>query len=145
MAIKHPIKTTTNTAQPDGPNLPPPQTFEILPPLHELLARVDAHQTQNLPIESAGLPAHDDELAAGPSSGYAELQPLNPKELPTAALEIKGRIRYALRELEKLPDMDRDTAQQEKEILELQQRIGKQKAMLETLSRIAEKTQDRLE
>jgi anion-transporting ArsA/GET3 family ATPase len=108
-----------------------------LPPLHELLARVDAHQNQ---IPDAGHTSEFTSLDESPGdlgSAYAELEPLNPKDLPTAALEIKGRIRNALREVGKLPDIDRSIEQQEQDIAELQEKIEKQKAVLQRLAETA--------
>jgi hypothetical protein len=137
MALKYPIKTTAGLDQPNTLSLPPPQTFEILPPLHELLARVDAHQNQ---IPGAGHTSEFtslDDIPGDLGSAYAELEPLNPKDLPTAALEIKGRIRNALREIGKLPDTDRSIEQQEQDIAELQEKIEKQKAVLQRLAEIA--------
>ena len=193
MAIKTPAKTPTDSFEPSQQqqlNLPPPQTFEILPPLHELLARIDAYQNQGLPPDSSGahaptasqstsvggptstptlssatpLPHHPkpstgtSSLTAAGAAGaqgptdpadlvdldspdfgfaYAEVQPLNPKELPTVALEIKARIRGALRALEKLPDMERGVSEQEEEMRVLEERIRRQRAVLEDLRGVA--------
>lgn len=139
MALKHPIKTTTNSAP--APNtqqaslqLPKPHSLDILPALHELLARVDAHNNQVFTAEDHNT------LADGTTdigSEYVGLQPLNPKELPTAMLEIKGRIRAALREVERLPDVDRSLEEQELEIQELEDRIKRQREMLSGLAEVA--------
>jgi DNA-binding transcriptional regulator GbsR (MarR family) len=68
---------------------------------------------------------------------YAELQPLEAKDLPNEVIAIKSRIRKALRELEKLPDMDRDIEEQETEIRKLEQKAAKQKEVLQRLGDIA--------
>lgn len=150
MALKQPIKTTTNTpAQSTASQLklPPPQTFDILPPLHELLARVDAYHTSNASTLSGDSPEYNptlDDDATDIGSAYTLLQPLNPKELPTAVLDIKGRIRNALREVERLPDVDRTVAEQEEEIAELEAKIIKQREMLRDLADVAKDLEGRL-
>jgi hypothetical protein len=144
MALKHPLKTTFEADQRSTLSLPPPQIFEILPPLHELLARVDAHQTQVPGIDQTGDLTTLEDVPGDLGSAYAELEPLNPKDLPTAALEIKGRIRNALREIGMLPDIDRSIEQQEQDIRDLQEKIEKQKAVLQQLAEVARIMQDKL-
>lgn len=100
--------------------LPSPRTFDILPALHELLSRLDH-----------GLPASEEV-----DGHYPDPAPLEPKDVPTQALPIKARIRKALRELEKLPDMDRTVQEQQEEIEELEIRIRKQKQVLRGLGGI---------
>lgn len=111
----------------EQPPLPSGDTFDVLPALHELLSRID-HQ----PIESSHnsiVPRDtDDEVA------YAEITPLEPRELPTEVLTIKTKIRRALKELERLSDMDRSVEQQEREIGTLELRIAKQKDMLRQMT-----------
>jgi hypothetical protein len=68
---------------------------------------------------------------------YSELQPLEPKDLPNEVIAIKSKIRKALRELEKLPDMDRDVEEQEAEIKKLEQKAVKQKVVLQKLGDVA--------
>ena len=103
--------------------LPPPQTFDILPPLQEILARIDHAPTD--PMQAATVDAD--------AISYAELQPLEPRDLPHEVLAIKNKIRKALRELEKLPDMDRDVEQQEAEIKMLEEKAVKQREVLRKL------------
>ena len=129
MALKEPMETSTNSSHSSNLNLPPPQTFDILPPLHELLTRIDAHQNQNR--------APTDPSSQSENDYSGDLQPLDPKDLPTAVLEIKTRIRRALRELEKLPDMGRSTAELDEEITELETRIDRQKEVLRRLRIVA--------
>jgi hypothetical protein len=52
-------------------------------------------------------------------------------------IAIKSKIRKALRELEKLPDMDRDVEEQEAEIRKLEQKAAKQKEVLQRLGEVA--------
>jgi hypothetical protein len=143
MAVTQADNSLTS-AKPQRIDLPPPHVFEILPPLHELLARVDAHQKQGLLPEQTLVEELGDD-AHGFGAAYAEVQPLNPKDFPEAALEIKGRIRNALRELEKLPDMDRSIEQQEQEIAELHAKMEKQNAMLRSLAQIARDMEEQMQ
>ena len=122
-------------------NLPPPQTFDILPVLHELLARIDHTST-----ELGGINGQTDILESGNDIGalYTDVAPLEPKELPTEVLQVKAKIRNALKELQKLPDMDRSVEDQQMEIGELEERIAKQKAMLRKLGEAAKSSEGRL-
>jgi hypothetical protein len=134
MALTQSFGTTLTDAsrpasrsQPEPARLPPPQTFDILPPLHELLARID--HASNDPMHA--VTSQDDVVT------YSELQPLEPKDLPNEVIAIKSKIRKALRELEKLPDMDRDVEEQEAEIKKLEQKAAKQKEVLQKLGDVA--------
>ena len=68
---------------------------------------------------------------------YSEPQPLEAKDLPSEVIAIKSKIRKALRELEKLPDMDRDVEEQEAETRKLEQKAAKQKEVLQRLGEVA--------
>lgn len=68
---------------------------------------------------------------------YSEPQPLEPKDLPNEVIAIKSKIRKALRELEKLPDMDRGVEEQEAEIRRLEEKAEKQKEVLKRLGDVA--------
>lgn len=78
------------------------------------------------------VPAGNDDVVA-----YQELQLLEPKELPNEVVAIKSKIRRALRELEKLPDMDRSVEEQEEEIRLLQEKEAKQNEVLRKLGEVA--------
>ncbi|SMR60415.1 unnamed protein product [Zymoseptoria tritici ST99CH_1E4] len=128
--MAHPIKTTTNLT-PASPllALPPPGTFDILPTLHELLSRVALQQTDpNLQTANSNL---SDSVPEGTS--YIGLSPLAPKDLPTAVLEVKAKIRAALRAVEGLPDVERSLEEQDEEIAELEERIRRQRIVLSGL------------
>lgn len=147
MALKQPTKPDANGAVPENttqPQLPPPQTFDVLPALHELLARVDAYNNQSIAGHETELPSLLDDSPNQIGSSYAELTPLNPKDFPEAAGDIKSRIRSAQRELEKLPDMDRSIEEQEEEIAELEAKIERQREMMRELAQVASKMQGRL-
>lgn len=121
-------------------NLPPPQTFDILPALHELLARIDHSATD--PTTSLDDQAPNDSEDIG--ALYSPLQPLEPKELPTEVLEIKRKIRKALKELERLPDMERSIDEQQEEIDALEGRIKRQGEMIARLAELAKGMRDRV-
>ena len=75
---------------------------------------------------------------------YTDLQPLEPKDLPTEVLQIKTRIRRALKELEKLPDMERSVDEQNEEIEELEERIRLQRDMIRRLGELAKGMEGRV-
>lgn len=110
------------------PPLPPADTFDILPALHELLSRIDHQPDSDSSHPDIVPPTSDDELT------YSDTTPLEPRELPTEVLSIKAKIRRALKELEKLADMDRSVEQQEQEIKQLEQRIERQRDMLKQMA-----------
>lgn len=110
---------------PSQPTLPPPQLFHILPALHEILARIDhASAAPGILTDS------DNDLG----TAYTSLQPLDPKDLSGAIAPLKSQIRKGLRELEKLPDMDRSVLEQEEEIAELETKIYEQRTVLSGLA-----------
>jgi uncharacterized protein YoaH (UPF0181 family) len=142
-AFQTPREATPAAAsqQQQFPTLPPSQTFDVLPALHEILARIDhtSSGTASLP------PARSTEKdAAELGALYADLPPLEPKDLSTEVLQVKAKIRKALKELEKLPDMDRSVSDQEEEIHELEARIKEQQQMINTLATLAKDLQGRL-
>jgi Zn-finger domain-containing protein len=57
-------------------------------------------------------------------------------------LEIKTRIRAALRAVEGLPDVDRSLEEQKEEIRELEERITRQKEVLAGLKNVGERRVD---
>ena len=76
---------------------------------------------------------------------YTDLHPLEPKDLPTEVLQIKAKIRRALKELEKLPDMERSVEEQQEEIDELETRIGRQREMVRRLGEAAKEMEGRVD
>lgn len=146
MAAKHPVKTTTNAVSTNQPSLPSPEVFDILPHLHELLARVNKHESRSSPLVGVELEdAHDDSDIACIYDDTAEAHaPLAPKDFQREVLEVKARIRAALREVAKLPDVGRSTGEQEEEIRELEERIRRQREMLSNLANVAKGMQARV-
>ncbi|MCJ1236148.1 hypothetical protein MMC14_004125 [Varicellaria rhodocarpa] len=83
-------------------SLPPPQTFDIIPPLHTLLSRLLPN-----PLDPNAQPS------------------LSPKDLATEAAAIKIKIQLARSTVEMLPDVDRTVEEQMEEMRELEERIWK--------------------
>lgn len=142
MAFAH--SSSAPTSQPRRAqelHLPQPQTFDILPALHELLARIDHTAT-----EAGTITDHADTSESSGDIGalYTDLAPLEPKDLPTEVLQIKAKIRNALKELQKLPDMERSIEEQQVEVEELEDRIARQRAMIRKLGEVAKGVADRL-
>ena len=134
MALAQSCKTpgsSSNTQASDKISLPPPQTFDILPPLHELLARIDHSSSDPLTA------------SAQDTVSYTDSKPLEPRDFPNEVQTIKAKIRKALRELEKLPDMERSVEDQEAEIAEMELRIRKQKEVLGRLVEVAKGLEER--
>ena len=128
---------TNDTSQPttrQPPTLPSPQLFDVLPALHELLARID-HAPSPSSISTADLDI---------ASSYPPLQPLDPKDLPTAILPLKAQMRKGLREIERLPDIERSVQEQDEEIAELEARIRKQEEMFRGLASSAAEVEGEL-
>ncbi|KAI7238670.1 hypothetical protein KC330_g2392 [Hortaea werneckii] len=123
------------------PPLPPPQLFDILPALHEILARIDHRSTD--PI--TGSPSITESLSSGNiGAAYNNIQSLDPKDLPTAILPLKTMMRKGLREVEKLPDMERSMQEQEEEIRELEEKIRKQELTMRGWGERAREMQGRM-
>ena len=133
------------------PPLPPPQTFDILPPLHALLSRLEpslnTYTTDSTPSDQPL--QHQPQAATTISSASTNnIQPqiqashqsqeqLSYKDLVTNAQFLKARMRKALVELGRLGDMERGVGEQELEVGELEARIRGQRAVLGELGRRA--------
>lgn len=101
--------------QPFSTPLPSSETFDIIPPLHEILSR--------LLILSSGAPA------------YKNAAPLEIQQLLAETAVVKNRIRKARRTVEELPDGDRGVEEQEREIAELRGKVEKQRGVLARVGR----------
>ncbi|TKA72845.1 hypothetical protein B0A49_05149 [Cryomyces minteri] len=112
--------TPSNTATQSIPSLPLPETFDILPPLHQLLSRLLAANPPNLT---------DPSLAAYPDQQHLDIQ-----QLATEASSIKARIRKALAAVRALPDMERTVEEQEEEIEYLESKIRRQTRIIEDMN-----------
>lgn len=133
-----PLNPTPTTAQPP---LPPAQTFDILPPLHALLSRLEPSLNVYTPDTSAAIPPNNaphtpvTSASALPSSAP---QQLDYKDAAVAAQFLKSRIRKALADLADLADMHRGVEEQEEEIKGLEDKIKRQREVLARLAALAE-------
>lgn len=139
---------------------PSPQTFDIIPPLYGLLLRLLSPQTTaeaasgsnaRVPVDtvgptsapSAAVPSHSHSTTATTDhhgvlgSGSNAPRPLDAKNLPTEANSIKIRIQKARAVVEGLPDVQRSVADQEREIEELEDRIGRSRSVISEFGRRA--------
>ncbi|KAK0905680.1 hypothetical protein LTR91_011127 [Friedmanniomyces endolithicus] len=97
------------------PPLPPPQLFDILPALHELLARIDHSSPITYPPSFPPINASNEPAAESLALNYSNLHPLDPKDLPSAILPLKAQMRRGLVELGRLGDMERSVEEQGEE------------------------------
>ncbi|TKA77462.1 hypothetical protein B0A55_04771 [Friedmanniomyces simplex] len=125
----HPPPPPPATSLTQQPALPPPQLFDILPALHEILAHIDHTSSDTVPPDDNDTD-NDHEMGLN----YTNLPPLDPKDLPTAILPLKAQMRRGLRELERLPDMERSVEEQVEEIAELEGRVGRQEVVIRGLA-----------
>lgn len=144
---------------PDTVPFPPPQTFEIIPPLHGILLRLlspKPTQTEpsGVPGETTGAPGATADAQAqhqqapssipGGDNNAATSQaipevpvhdgngipPLDVKDLPTATSSVRIRIQKARAAVEALPDADRSVEEQQKEIAVLEDRIARLRSVI---------------
>ena len=135
-AAATPAATTAPAHKLTAPPLPPPDTFDFLPPLYGLLRRLqqpsgleaptgaqDASGT-NLP---EGSPQQLERVTSGASSK------LEISNLDTAASAVRLKIQKAKQVVANMPDVERTVEEQEEEIAELEVRVERQRAMLKKL------------
>lgn len=95
------MPSATSPPPPPSLTLPPPQTFDFVPPLHGLLSRLIVATTED----------------------PATATPLSAKDLVSEASAMKIKIQKARAAVEALSDANRTVQEQEKEIRELEDRI----------------------
>jgi hypothetical protein len=110
---------------PDVPPFPPPQTFDILPEIYALVARLQP-PSNNPTDPSASQPA--DSLA--------------PKDLPAAAVPIKLKIQKARAAVQALPDVGRTVEEQEREIRALEMRNESLRLRVKQLAKLARQARE---
>lgn len=110
----------TATTQPTSSTLPPPQLFDILPPLHSLLSRLL-------------LPASADGLTPSPDT----TTPISPKDLATAASSITHKIQKARTAVRELPGIEMGIEEQEDVIAELKEESRRLRGVEEGIRRTA--------
>jgi hypothetical protein len=108
--------------------LPPPETFDFLPPLHALLARILLPSGAALP-PPAGTGEGTEGAETTSGTGHLDI-----KDLGTAVSQIKVRIQRARVAVRGMSDVERSVEEQEEEIRELEGRIEKQRGVLKGLS-----------
>lgn len=96
--------------------LPSPETFDILPALHELLSRLLS------PSEDPSRPPT-----------YPQQEHLSPQQLQAEASIVRNKIRKARETVAALPDIDRSISEQEAEIASLREKIARQQHVLQGL------------
>lgn len=110
----------TATTPPTPDTLPPPQLFDILPPLHSLLSRLL-------------LPPSTDGLTPSPDTTH----PISPKDLATAASSITNKIQKAQTAVRGLPGVETGIEEQEEVIAELEEESRRLRGVEEGIGRAA--------
>jgi hypothetical protein len=113
------------TTHPDVPPFPAPQTFDILPEIYALVARL--------------------QLPSNPTTDPSASQPadsLAPKDLPAAAVPIKLKIQKARAAVQSLPDLGRTVEEQELEIRALESRNESLRARVRDLAALARQARE---
>ncbi|EFY99742.1 RNA polymerase II transcription mediator complex subunit 9 [Metarhizium robertsii] len=106
------------------PNLSP-DDLDALSELSIVLAKVRAGiQSSNGLTTATGVT---------PGGVHTHGQQLSFKDVPGATDGLKHKVQHARAQVRALPDMDRSVEEQNREIKDLQARIEKQRALLETL------------
>lgn len=159
-------------ATPQTVPFPPPQTFEIIPPLHGILVRLLSQKASSGGTSGAlsgamGPPgavtegqAQDQQTSSGiPGNGSNGTSashpvtetsaldsnahpPLDIKDLPTETSSVKIRIQKARGVVEGLPDVHRSVEEQQKEIDELEDRVARLRSVISDFGNRAGTTTD---
>lgn len=115
--------------------LPSPSTFDILPPLHALLARLLLPPSQTTFSPST--------ITSSPALAHpANTTPLTPKDLATAASPVKIKIQKARAVVRGLPDIERSIEEQECEIAELESEVQRAREVIRGMREAARKALD---
>ncbi|KAJ5986085.1 hypothetical protein N7451_010450 [Penicillium sp. IBT 35674x] len=151
------------TEPPQTVTFPSPQTFEIIPPLHGILLRLLSQNgpsdgTGGAPGEAPGglgaSEAHQQDQQAPSSGNNGTSQavqeaptldpnahpPLDVKDLPTQTSSVKIRIQKARAVVEGLPDVQRSVEEQQREIVELEDRVARLRSVITDFGSRAAKT-----
>ncbi|KAF2758136.1 hypothetical protein EJ05DRAFT_378671 [Pseudovirgaria hyperparasitica] len=104
------------------PQLPQPGTFDILPELHALLARLLLPHSAAAPGTLDGDTTND------------ESQPLEIQDLSATATALKVSIQKARHSVKGLPDMERSIEEQEEEIQELEAEVERLRGVLRSVA-----------
>ncbi len=108
-----------------------PDSIDTLTILSAVLTRLQTpSNTSNLAVSTAGSPP-----AASPSQLSSD-GPLTIKDIPAATDGLKHNLQKARVLVKELPDMERSTVEQEEEMKELEEKIRKQRDVLEQLREV---------
>lgn len=141
------------TTSPETVAFPPPQTFDVIPPLHGLLQRLLSTEVSSSALPAGQTPSQAQSQQPGVITGVDAAAsvpgrpsapavpetsalssnasvPLDVKRLPTESSSIRIRIQKARAIVESLPDVQRSVADQEREIEELEDRISRLRSVL---------------
>lgn len=129
--------TTPSRSTPQPPSITEklsPDSIDTLPVLSALLSRLQQSSTTS--TSTAGSPP-----SASPSQAISGTGALTIKDIPIASDEIKHKLQKSRTQVKELPDIDRTIPEQELEIKELEEKIAKQRQVLESLREIGVATQ----
>ncbi|KAK0113680.1 hypothetical protein ONS95_013928 [Cadophora gregata] len=104
-----------------------PDSIDTLPVLSQILSRLQT------PSSTSGASTAGSPPAASPSQITSSTGPLGIKDIPAATDGIKHKLQKARGLVKELPDMERSVKEQEEEMMALEERIGKQRKILEQL------------
>ncbi|KAL8844419.1 MAG: hypothetical protein Q9176_001329 [Flavoplaca citrina] len=98
------------SANNDSTTLPPPSTFDIIPPLHTTLSRLLLSEPTTSPTSP---------------SNNSNQGPLAPKDVAAAVSEVRARIARARSIIAQMQNSDRTIEEQKEEIEELKAVLAK--------------------
>jgi len=106
-----------------------PDSIDTVPVLASIISRLQ--DLSPTPITTSGSPP-----ATSPSQITGSTGPLATKDIHTATDELKHKFQKAREQVKELPDIDRTIGEQEMEIQELEEKIARQREVLERLREV---------
>lgn len=125
MATSHSQSTSQPSSTISLPEGFSADTVDTLPVLSAVLSRLQNLSTSTTSAASPPTPS--------PSQAASGTGPLTIKDIPVATDQLKHKLQKARAQVKELPDIERSTAEQEEEIRELEERVGRQRDVLEKL------------
>ncbi|KIN00844.1 hypothetical protein OIDMADRAFT_93422, partial [Oidiodendron maius Zn] len=126
MATSHSQSTPQPSSTVSLPEGLSADSVDTLPVLSAVLARLQNLSTPTT-ASSASPPT------PSPSQAVSGTGPLTIKDIPAATDQLKHKLQRARAQVKELPDIDRSITEQQEEIRELEERIAKQRDVLEKL------------
>jgi hypothetical protein len=123
MATSHSQSTSQPSSTISLPEGLSADSVDTLPVLSAVLSRLQNLST--LPTASPPTPS--------PTQAASGTGPLTIKDVPVATDQLKHQLQRARAQVKELPDIERSIAEQDEEIRELEERIAKQRDVLETM------------